>query len=202
MLSNRWIHVKIFFAVHWQYVRKVWPTCVTCWRPWCSRNVSCYVIWLPVCLTRFLGLVCDWSKITVISCLYLSIIFFQKTKTLTKDQEMKLFMSWCVVDHQNIRNDVLTTWWSVSDIIVVYTIIYVLRCQFWRRTHLKHGIVAWIMWLLWHGATQREVRNGGLHRKQSWHIEMRQNGHHFIDNIFEYIFLHENCCILIQISVK
>ena len=31
---------------------------------------------------------------------------------------------------------------------------------------------------------------------------MRQNGHNFADNILKLLFLYENCCILIQISLK
>ena len=33
-------------------------------------------------------------------------------------------------------------------------------------------------------------------------LRSRQNGHHFQDNIFKYIFLNKNPCILITISLK
>ena len=37
---------------------------------------------------------------------------------------------------------------------------------------------------------------------QSWTNRLRQNGHHFVDNIFKSIFLYKNCYILVQISMK
>ena len=33
-------------------------------------------------------------------------------------------------------------------------------------------------------------------------LRPEQNGWHFVDNILKLIFLHENCCILIRISLK
>ena len=33
-------------------------------------------------------------------------------------------------------------------------------------------------------------------------LRLRQNGHHFTDNIFKVIFFNENCCIFIEISLK
>ena len=35
-----------------------------------------------------------------------------------------------------------------------------------------------------------------------WYLATRQNGHHFPDNIFKWIFLNKNGWILITISVK
>ena len=34
------------------------------------------------------------------------------------------------------------------------------------------------------------------------HLCQTQNGRHFADDIFKFIFLYENCCILIKISLK
>ena len=33
-------------------------------------------------------------------------------------------------------------------------------------------------------------------------LRSRQNRHHFADNIFQCVFLNENCCILIELSLK
>ena len=33
-------------------------------------------------------------------------------------------------------------------------------------------------------------------------LRLEQHGCHFADNIFKQIFLNENCCILIEISLK
>ena len=38
--------------------------------------------------------------------------------------------------------------------------------------------------------------------KSIWSLKLRQNGHHFSDNIFKAIFFIENCCILIEISLR
>ena len=79
---------------------------------------------------------------------------------------------------------------------------------------LPVSIITVVSMVLWH--SPEDDSTGDLQRYQSLRLclkfniqncslnalRWRQNGHYFPDDIFKQIFLNENCCILIKISLK
>ena len=57
-------------------------------------------------------------------------------------------------------------------------------------------IETWVAW------TRTAASCNRIHFDHSNSLRPRQNGRHFEDDIFKCIFFNENCCILVNISLK
>ena len=81
--------------------------------------------------------------------------------------------------------------WMPLDLTDKSTLVQVMA---WCRQATSHYLSqCWLRSLLPYGVTRPQWVNT---------LRPRQDGRHFSDDIFKWIFFNENCCIFIQISMK
>ena len=81
------------------------------------------------------------------------------------------------------------------------------RDSLWNGERLKLALASHS---IMHAPCLDTLNSGGFNSREiSWYrvghfntLRPRQSGHHFVDRMFILIFFNENCCILIQISLK
>ena len=102
-----------------------------------------------------------------------------------------IFKQILVIDAWCISCEIALIWMSLDFTDDQSTLVQVMA---WCRQATSHYLSqCWPRSLLPYGVTRPQWVNT---------MRPRQNGHHFADTIFKWIFLNENVCILLWISLK